>query len=205
MDDRNHIAFDIGNVLYHVDMKSFYKFIVDRGITDTIERAEEFVAGIQYPQDLGLYNIRQGFYRFNPYLSKETLADLHDVWIDVAKPAEPMIALIEELIGEGYSIALLSNIGKDHAALIRQKCKIFEKCHQHFSCEVGARKPTKLYYQSFIQESHWTHLPRFFDDREENIQGAKGFLEGTRFDLDDYNNDEEAAAAMRAHVTRYIL
>jgi len=194
------VAFDIGNVICHVYIDKFFDFLVEREIVVDRERADDFVCGIQHPQDLGLYNVRQGFYRFNPTLSKQTLQDLHDMWLDIVEPSEPMLNLIEELILDGYEVALLSNIGYDHAGVVRQRCPIFKKCHQHFSCEVGARKPTKLYFQSFYLSYGWDSGTMFFDDREENVKASYPILRGQRFDLDDYDKDEEAAEYMRTFI-----
>jgi FMN phosphatase YigB (HAD superfamily) len=191
------VAFDIGNVICHVNLDQFFDFLVEREVVESREKADEFVCGIQHPQDLGLYNIRQGFYRFNPHLQKKTLQDLHDVWLDIVIPSEPMLDVLEEGIEKGYQIALLSNIGYDHAGVVRQRCKVFQKCHQHFSCEVGARKPTKLYYQSFILQYGWPKDVYFFDDRIENIQAANDYLTGVQFDLDDWEDDEQAADNVR--------
>jgi len=194
---RPGIAFDIGNVICHVHMNTFYDFLVKEGVVQDKEHAEEFICGIQHPQDLGLYNIRQGFYRFNPSLPKKTLQDLHDVWLDIVVPAQPMLNLLETLLDNGFHVALLSNIGYDHAGVVRQKCKVFQRCNQHFSCEVGARKPTKLFYQSFALQYSWSDGVLFFDDRSENIEGSKGYFNGIQFDLDNFGTDEKAADFLR--------
>jgi FMN phosphatase YigB (HAD superfamily) len=194
------VAFDIGNVLCHVPVNEFYDFVAAQGIVADRKEAEEFMNGIQYAQDLGLYNIRQGFYKFNPHISKKTLQDLHDKWLDIGRPSNEMLEVLKEAIDSGYQVALLSNIGHDHAEVFRQKCELFQGCHQHFSCEVGARKPTKLFYQSFRHDYAWRDDVMFFDDRQENIDAAQGYFRGIRFDIEDYPNDKEAAKVMRQHL-----
>lgn len=195
------VALDIGNVLCHVDViGEFFDYLVETGVVAGREQADEFISGIQYGQDLGLYNVRQGFYRFNPHLSKKTLQDIHDKWLDIVMPSKEMMEVLEESLAVGHQIALLSNIGKDHAAVIRQKCKPFERCLQHFSCEVGARKPSKLFYQSFLLQHNWPRNIMFFDDRQENIDAAKDYFFGIRFDLDDYENDAQAAEVLRGYL-----
>lgn len=195
------VALDIGNVLCHVDViGEFFDYLVETGVVAGREQADEFISGIQYGQDLGLYNVRQGFYRFNPHLSKKTLQDIHDKWLDIVMPSKEMMEVLKESLAVGHQIALLSNIGKDHAAVIRQKCKPFEQCLQHFSCEVGARKPSKLFYQSFLLQHNWPRNIMFFDDRQENIDAAKDYFFGIRFDLDDYENDAQAAEVLRGYL-----
>lgn len=106
--------------------------------------------------------------------------------------------MTEELIEKyRYEVSLLSNIGFDHADFLRQKCPVFKKCNQHFSCDVGARKPTKLFYQSFLLEYGWDKDVLFFDDRPENVKAAESYLAGVQFDIEDYATDEEAAQAVR--------
>ncbi len=195
------VALDIGNVLCHVDVVGeFFDYLVEEKIMKDRDQAHEFVSGIQCGQDLGLYNIRQGFYKFNPHLSKNVLQNIHDKWLDIVIPSEEMLDVLDEALGKGYKIALLSNIGKDHCAVIRQKCECFKHCLQHFSCEVGARKPSKLFYQSFLLQYGWPKNIMFLDDRQENIEAAKDYFFGVRFDMEDYESDSEAAEVLRRHL-----
>jgi FMN phosphatase YigB (HAD superfamily) len=195
------VALDIGNVLCHVDIVGdFFNYLVEQNIMETVEQADEFISGIQYGQDLGLYNIRQGFYKFNPHMSKKTLQNIHDKWLELVIPCEETLNVLGEVLDKGYEVALLSNIGKDHCAVVRQKCKVFERCIQHFSCEIGARKPSKLFYQSFLLQHDWPKNVMFLDDRQENIDAAKDYFFGIRFDIDDYESDSQAAAVLRKYL-----
>ena len=192
-----YVAFDIGNVLCHVHLNTFYDFLVTENVVSSKEQADEFLSGIQHPQDLGLYNIRQGFYRFNPNLPRKVLQDLHDVWLSIIQPVPEMLEVVTLAIEQKYNVALLSNIGFDHSGVIRQKCKVFHHCAQHFSCEVGARKPAKLFYQSFSWQYKWPANVMFFDDRLENISSASPFFKGIHFDLDDFESDALAAGTVK--------
>lgn len=191
------VAFDIGNVLCHVDIDGFFDFLVNRNVIKTKEQAEEFVSGIQYPQDLGLYNIKQGFYRFSPDITSSALKDLHDAWLHIVEPSDEMLGVLDDTLSQGYQVALLSNIGFDHAGVVRQICPVFKSCYQHFSCEIGARKPTKLFYQSFVMHYGWPQGVVFFDDRCENVEAARPYFNGIQFDLDLFPNDEDAARSVR--------
>lgn len=196
-DNEKKVAFDIGNVICHVDINKFCNYLVQEKIFNNFDSSIEFLSGIQHPQDLGLYDIKRGFRRFNPNLSNDVLQKINEAWLDTVVPSVPMLSLIEQLLSDGYKVALLSNIGVDHASLVRKQCDIFSSCIQHFSCEVGARKPTKLFYQSFAIEYGWENTVKFFDDRQDNVISCKGYFKGIRFDLDDYSNDEEASNHMR--------
>lgn len=191
------VCFDLGNVICRVDFTDFLDFIVNQDIVKDQETAYEFLSGIQHPQDLGLYNIRQGFYRFYPHISKQVLRELHDIWNGVVKPSDTMLGLLDDLLSDNFEIALLSNIGFDHSSVLRNKCDVFKKCQQHFSCEVGARKPSKLFYQSFFLQCGWSNDVPFFDDIFDNIKGAEGYLKGIQFNLEDFKSDAEAAAFVK--------
>lgn len=195
------VAFDIGNVLFHFDLSPLLDLLINLNIVDTTKAAHEFMGGsFQHSQELGLYNIKQSFYQLNPNLSDNILQEIHDRWMETFHPSIPMIDLVEELLGKGYRVALLSNIGPDHAASVREKCNIFSKCIQHFSCDVGARKPTRLYFQSFLIHWGWGNCVKYFDDKQENIAMGSEYLTGIQFDLNNFSSDEEAAKAMRSHL-----
>jgi FMN phosphatase YigB (HAD superfamily) len=194
------VAFDIGNVLCHVDLPTFFQVLVDEGLAPDMAGADDFLCGIQYPQDLGLYSIRQGVYRFNPNISRKTLDVVHDVWVSIIKPSPEMLLVLEDALSIGYQVSLLSNIGFDHSEILRRKCDLFKYCIQHFSCEVGARKPTKLFYQSFQLQHGWPKSAKFFDDREDNIKAANDYFHSILFDLEGYSSDLIAANTMRTYL-----
>lgn len=197
----NKVAFDIGNVLFHFDLNPLLDLLINLNIVDDSKTAYEFMGGsFQHSQEIGLYNIRQSFYQLNQKFSDKILDDIYDRWIKTFTPSLPMIDLVEELIGNGYRVALLSNIGPDHAMAVRNKCKIFEACIQHFSCEVGARKPTRLFFQSFLSQYGWSDITKYFDDRKENIAMGSEYYNAILFDINNYTSDEEAAKAMRSYI-----
>lgn len=207
----NKVAFDIGNVICHVHIDRFFDHLVSIGVASSSVEADDFLSGIQYPQDLGLYNIRQGFYRFSNTVDSNKLDSVYSKWIEIIEPSIPILSFVEELINKGVEVALLSNIGFDHAILVRKKCAIFQKCIQHFSCEVGARKPSRLFFQSFVMSNiEWGRgidkgePPYFFDDRQDNIDASGSYFKGIKFDLDDYKNDQEAVLALREHLSDIV-
>ena len=46
---------------------------------------------------------------------------------------------------------------------------------KHYSCEVGARKPSKLYYHSFLQMHPEFKGAIYVDDNKENLEASKEF------------------------------
>lgn len=196
------VAFDIGNVLFHFDLTPLLDLLIGFNIVDNTEMAHEFMGGsFQHSQEIGLYDIKQSFYQLNSQLSNKTLQDIHDRWMETFHPSPPMIEIVEELICNHYEVALLSNIGPDHAYFVRNNCKIFNKCIQHFSCDVGARKPTRLFFQSFLIHYGWGRNTKYFDDRQDNIAIGSEYHDGILFDINKFPSDEEAAKSMRAHLS----
>jgi FMN phosphatase YigB (HAD superfamily) len=195
----NKIALDIGGVLFHFNMNPILDILSEKDIVDRV-RGLELLFGIQKSQDLGICDIRQNLYKFNHCLSNNDLDDILDAWMTTITPSEPMIDVVEELVHKGWEVALLSNIGIDHARLVREKIPIFKQCIQHFSCEVGARKPTQLFFQSFMLRYSWGRNVKYFDDCQENILSGSEYYKGILFNLEDYKSDDEAAKAMRGHI-----
>lgn len=198
---KKNVAFDIGNVLFRFDITPLMNLLISLNIVDNTAAAVSFIGGsFMHSQELGLHTIKQSFYKLNPKLNEQTLQDIRDSWMKTFSQSLPMIDLVEELIYNDYNVALLSNIGPDHAMLVRDNCKIFNKCIQHFSCEVGARKPTRLFFQSFLIQYGWGKEVKYFDDRQDNINIANEYYNGILFDLDNFKSDDDAAKVMRAHL-----
>lgn len=196
------VAFDIGNVLFRFDLSPLLDLLIGLEIVSDTEAAHEFMGGsFQHSQELGLYTIKQSFYQFRPDLSDNVLQEIHDRWMETFTPSLPMIDLVEELIRRDYKVALLSNIGPDHAMFVRDSCKIFEKCIQHFSCDVGARKPTRLFFQSFLIHYGWNNNVKYFDDKQDNITIGSEYYNGILFDLNNFTSDDDAATVMRTHLS----
>jgi FMN phosphatase YigB (HAD superfamily) len=191
------VAFDIGNVLSRVDLTVFTNQAKEFGLHDG------FLEEIQVSQDLGLYSMRQAVSKCVHLDSHhpdkdERVKILEQAWLDTVKISDIMIEFVDELIKERVEVALLSNIGVDHRDLILRKAPALKKCqYKHFSCEIGARKPSKLFFQSFVLESGWDgKTVVYFDDRLENFNYLNKMpLWGWRcvhFDLSKYDNDNEA-------------
>ncbi len=198
---KKQYAFDIGNVLFHFDPSPIANLFVDLDIVKDIKSANEFlIDNFWHSQEIGLYNLKQSFYRLKPSLSSSKLQEIQDVWMGIFTPSLPMIEILEEIIGNGDEVALLSNIGPEHA-IVARKCEVFKKCHQHFSCEIGARKPTRLFFQSFLLRYGWGASSMYFDDRQENINMGNEFHNGILFDLNNFSSDEEAAKKMRSYLS----
>jgi FMN phosphatase YigB (HAD superfamily) len=196
-----NVALDIGNVLFDVDVSRFVEELVAQGVYDKYSHAQAFMDGIQAGQDVGLYTMYQAIARFHPSLPDEKLMALSDAWNATASPCEPMLELVEWLLDNEWQVALLSNIGFDHKETIKNMTpqSIWDRCIHHFSCDVGARKPSKLFFLSFLmQYPTWTSSI-FLDDREENVMGSRmsmvvgNAFDGQHFALSDFDDPRNAA------------
>lgn len=182
------LAFDIGDVLCTVDLKPFIKYLYDHRCVFSIPQGEQFLQLIQPRQDIGLCNMAQSLRELNPYLTGYEEATA--IWKETIKMSPAMLNLVDELLNDNYEIALLSNIGQEHADII-YKNEILNRCIHHFSYKVGVRKPSRLFFQSFkLSYPGWDNV-LFLDDREENVQAAneEGFT-AYRFYLWDYTEED---------------
>ena len=199
---RDKIALDIGNVLVHVDIDTFIDELFLMGIDKF--RGFEFLVIMQNFFDNGILDMRKALQLRFPELSVKETNRACEAWLAVVKPCFPTLEVVTELLSEGAQVALLSNIGKDHAEYLSDMLSgQFDRCIKHFSCDVGSRKPQKLFYQSFIMD-HPNFLDNdsciykgiFLDDRLENVESAKRYLDSKIFDISLYTSEEEAAKDM---------
>jgi len=208
---RDRIAFDIGQVLVHVDMDIFVDELFITGISK--ERCNEFLEIMQPFFDNGILDMEKALQLRFPELSKREIDRAREAWLAVVKPCFPTLEVLTQLLSEGASVALLSNIGRDHADYLSDMCSgQFDRCIKHFSCDVGARKPTKLFYQSFTMDYPefaqkklystgrltYSKMSRglFLDDRLENIDAARMYLDAKIFDISKHVSEEDAAKEM---------
>ena len=189
------IAFDIGNVLVNVDLNLMAELLCETECVKSRAEAFLFWDSINSAVDIGITDIEQELMKEFKLKSGDEIRDYMRIWSKVITPVKEMTELLEELVSKNFHIALLSNIGFDHANLVRKTFpSVFNKCIHHFSCEVGARKPSKLFFQSFL----WDHPEfkgcLFFDDRSENIAaGLSAGFDSIYFALNQKNNNKSAA------------
>lgn len=174
----NYVCLDVGNVLVHVDFSIFTKQL-SRDLNITMEEAEYFMNRTHALHDMGLTKmadeLRDHFKIKSPLIIKDLLVS----W---DKVITPNFAIMDRLVDiqnlHGLQIALLSNVGLEHAIQMEQMLGlggIFEKSVKHLSCHVGARKPTKLYYQSFLLQHPEFQGCAYLDDLQENLNVGAEF------------------------------
>jgi len=179
-----HVAFDIGNVLVRFKPEKFYVKAHELGIDQ--ENYEFFLELLQTVQDLGILTFRQGL-RTRYRLHNDDIDALVEAWLSTLEPNEMMLNYFKNLQDEGAKIALLSNIGLEHSDHLKNIMpEIFYKSIEHLSYEVGARKPSKAYYQSFLTDHPEWIGSVYVDDRDENLKAGKKYSFKTfKFDLEE--------------------
>ena len=180
------MAFDVGNILVSVNMHQFEQKLVDNKLFDTIESAHFFAEEIQPRLDIGISDIRAELTKAGARGS--VLDELIGSWMKIISPLHKHIDFIKKL---PCNIALLSNTGTDHAEVL----KTLDIPIYHFSCYIGARKPSYLFYSSFLNRYPLFFGSVFIDDRQINLDAAKEFFTPKHFAVDNYPTEQEAYLA----------
>jgi FMN phosphatase YigB (HAD superfamily) len=182
----NYVCFDIGNVLFHINFDPLLKRLSDLyGITK--EEGNAFLNGNQKHCDLGLIMVRDEFVEQFHEKDGKVLDELFKLWKESIVVSYSSMLLLDRLREKGYKIALMSNIGHEHKVRVDNDA-VFSDCVKFLSCDVGARKPTLLYYKTFIEMYPQFKYAPYIDDIQENLDMGKRFgLKPIRFALDECN------------------
>lgn len=195
-----YIALDIGNVICHANMDKFIGEISET-FNISIDEATRFLRSFQQMHDLGLTNMESQLRVWFDCKSEITSKKLIEHWCNSIIPNQTMCSMLSKLLDADVQVALLSNIGIEHAELIEHKVPgIYHKAIKHFSCFVGARKPSMLYYQSFLLQYPEFKGCLYVDDLMENLESSKQFgFQPYHFSL------ENPGAAYQIHEIEKII
>lgn len=189
------LVIDVGNVICKVDPEPFILKLAEIAHISEEEVWKFFRLGMA-EHDLGHISLRDQMIR--DFRVSEVAADflIDKFWNAILTVDEEMMNALVGMLREGGQIGILSNMGKEHFCLMREKlAPLFQFSGQvfpHFSCEVGARKPSKIFFQSFLTDHENFRYCLYVDDLWENIEGGKksGF-EGFQFSLLDADKSEK--------------
>lgn len=190
------LAIDIGNVLCDISMDNFlHPLCKETGIS--LEEGQRFLKKTQKLHDLGHATIHDNLKDIFNLKAPIIINKLLDHWNnDVVFANQKMIEKITNLKNTyNVKIALLSNIGIEHAEIIKEKLNynnFYQDSVKYFSCFVGARKPTSIYYHSFILQHPEFKGCTYVDDLQENLDASMHFgFNPFRFALDEHNIDDK--------------
>jgi len=163
-----NLCLDIGNVLCHLKFQPFVD-AVSKSLNITYEEVWYFLHKFQKLHDLGLTSVANELADHFKVKSPVIIKELDDLWLATLAPNWHIINGIERVAAElDVKIALLSNIGFEHAEYFQNNVKM-DGAIKHFSCFVGARKPTTLYFQSFLMEYPDFRGALYIDDNLSNL------------------------------------
>ena len=182
-----YICLDIGNVLCSVDMQPFVESLSEI-FNISVHDAQRFLKRFQRIHDLGYTTMEDELREKFGIKSQVTIEKLVSSWNNAVTPYTPILIKLNELTkAHGLQVAILSNIGVEHASMMEHKLDhegFFTGAIKHFSCDVGARKPSMIYYQSFLWQYPDFKGCLYVDDLQENLDtGAKFGFKPFRFDL----------------------
>lgn len=188
-----YLAVDLGNVICEVDFSSFIREL-SKTTNISLEDVNSFLLRTQKLHDLGLTNItdelKDRFHLESPF----TIEHLVTEWNNAIKQNMFMTSTLSGLISKGDTkIALLSNIGPEHAALMPNilTSHVFDNSIKFFSYEVGARKPSFVYYKTFLDMHPEFKGCVYIDDRPENVAAGIAFgFNAQYFALDDLKSSD---------------
>jgi FMN phosphatase YigB (HAD superfamily) len=173
-----YLAVDIGNVLCHVN---FDKFLcqLSEALNITLEDAKYFLNRSQKLHDLGLTVMADELRDHFKIKSPVVIDKLLHTWDGSLVPDLDVLNMCNHLTEHhDLKVALLSNIGIEHTSLMEQILEhngFFHNAIKHFSCQVGARKPSLLFYQSFLMEHPEFQGCLYIDDIVDNLEAGKKF------------------------------
>ena len=187
-----YICFDVGNVLVSVDFSQVLSSIA-RLADVTPGDANYFLIKTQKFHDLGIITLEEAFKDHFRFHYSSNYEELLRYWDESLSFESVMTDFLSELNEKGVKIALLSNIGAEHASILDREWgnkKWYKQAIHFYSCEVGARKPSMLYYQSFLLQYPKFKNALYIDDLQPNLDaGKKMGFRTLRFSLDDLRND----------------
>jgi FMN phosphatase YigB (HAD superfamily) len=207
-----YVAFDVGNVLFKVDFTPFINKL-SRSLNITVSEATYFLNRSHKLHDLGLTVMHDELLDHLKIKSSVLRDDLVLEWNHSIHPADWMIDRMDKFCTKNdLQVILLSNVGLEHAVRMKESFKpypSFDNAIQHFSCDVGARKPTMLYYQSFLQSYPECKGCPYIDDLEENLKmGARFGFQTMKFSIDDVsgkNYQEDTFEVTIQNLEKFIL
>lgn len=182
-----YLAVDLGNVICNVDFNPFILHL-SRTLNVSIDDVNYFLNRTNKLHDLGITSVSDELKDHFKIRSSVLIDELLVSWNSVIGGNKKMVAFLTRLLqAKDTEVALLSNIGTDHAALLRDLLTpfVFDSSIKFLSCEVGARKPSLLYYKTFLDIYPNFKGCLYLDDRMENVEvGRKMGLNAVHFVLD---------------------
>jgi FMN phosphatase YigB (HAD superfamily) len=200
-----HLILDIGNVVSNVNLDVFANKMTER-LSISHEKAWTFLRKIQKTQDLGHTTVREALKDESGVENTETMNVLIAAWLDTIHLNHEVIREIESITSSlNIKVAILSNMGMEHKNHIESQ-GFFKDAIKYYSCDIGVRKPSEIYYWSFLQRYPEFNGATYFDDMPDNINtGNKMGLNSVMFDISDCSigkMNDRIKQEINKHLTR---
>jgi epoxide hydrolase-like predicted phosphatase len=170
------IVFDFGGVIAEIDNDALF-FYLQRSLNLSPAQATQLLTKLRESRAKGVSE--EEFWKeyaasTNTALPANWTESFDAVKQSAVRPIPRMIELVKTLKAQGYRVAMLSNVQKHQAKVVRDK-----GLHLYFdplilSCEIGVEKPKMEAFQILVQRLH--ARPQdciMIDDTPENIQAAR--------------------------------
>ena len=176
------LVFDFGGVIAEADNEVVFTYL-ERSLHLSRKDVLQVIAQLRESRLKGISE--EQFW--NEY-STSTNISLPEKWVEslaavqqsAIRPNHRMIDMVKKLKGLGYRIALLSNVSKPQAKIVRETGLYLYFDPILLSCEIGVEKPNIEAYQILLQRLHATARDCIMiDDASENIQSAQRLGMGT--------------------------
>lgn len=186
---QQYLALDIGNVLCDIDFSPLFD-VLSTSLNKSENDVMYFLNRTQKLHDLGLTGLSDELHDHFHIKDEELINKILTSWNKCVTPNKAAISGITALSSEfNLKIALLSNIGIDHSYHVKKLFKqypVLDNSMHFFSCEVGARKPTPIFYKTFLDLNPEFKNCIYIDDLQENLDSATKFgMKSIKFDLSD--------------------
>ena len=176
------LVFDFGGVIAEADNEVVFTYLERslslsrNGVMHVIAQLRESrIKGVSEEQFWNEYATST-----NMTLPEKWIESLNAVQQSAIRPNSRMIEMVKRLKAMGYRIALLSNVQKHQAKIVRDTGLYLYFDPIVLSCEIGVEKPNIDAYQILLQRLH--AVPKeciMIDDSPENIQSAQRLGMGT--------------------------
>ena len=173
-----HYIFDMGNVLVDFDLQVVRRCVMDAAGADV------FPDVLKLQDTAKVVEVETGVISSEQYVEhiceltglQLTLEQLIGVWREGFTLNAAGMALFDDLLGQGLSVHILSNIAwHNEEAVKRNWPGFFDRAHSNFlSYEMGFHKPDKRIYRLAVDRLGAAPENCFFlDDKPENVEGAR--------------------------------
>lgn len=187
-----HLAIDIGNVICHLNFNGLLNLMVNE-LNISQDQAYNFFIATQKIHDLGLSSMKEDLKKEFKNAPEKLINALIKEWNAIIIPNQTVINWLEKLLDQQVKVALLSNMGFEHKTLLKEKLggKIYHLAEHFLSCDSGARKPTMLFYKTFLDLYPDFKGCVYLDDNLDNVKAGNEFgFQAISFDLSQIENEE---------------